>query len=74
MLRGADKTACEVVGVAKDAPNNSHIVFDMVLSGESWDYLTTNTQWTSNNIYTYFKTHPGVNANEVKDHLDTGCL
>ncbi len=70
MLRGAEKTACEVVGVAKDPPNNSHIVFDMVLSGESWDYLTTNTQWTSNNIYTYFKTHPGVSVNEVKDHLD----
>lgn len=69
MVRGAERTAGEVTGVVKDPPHNSHIVFDVVLSGESWDYMK-NTQWTSNNIYTYFKTHPGSDVAAVKTHLD----
>ncbi|MGC1242337.1 MAG: ABC transporter permease [Chryseosolibacter sp.] len=69
MMRGAERTAAEVVGVVKDAPHNSHIVFDVVLSGESWDYMK-NTQWTSNNLYTYFKTHPGADVAAVETHLD----
>lgn len=58
LLRGGEKTACEVTGVVQDPPHNSHIQFDLVLSGESWAYMR-DTQWTNNNIYTYFKTHPG---------------
>jgi putative ABC transport system permease protein len=69
MLRGSDKVADEVVGVVKDAPVNSHIAFDMVLSGQSWDYMK-NTQWTSNNLYTYFKIHPGADINVVKKKMD----
>jgi putative ABC transport system permease protein len=69
MVRGAERTAAEVVGVAKDPPHNSHIVFDMVLSGESWEYMT-NTQWTSNNLYTYFKTLPGTDPAIVQKHLN----
>lgn len=69
MLRGADRTASEVVGVVKDPPHNSHIAFDMVLSGESWDFMK-NDQWTSNNLYTYFRIHPGADADAVKGHLD----
>ena len=33
MLLGSDKRACEVVGIAHDPPLNSHITFDMILSG-----------------------------------------
>ncbi|HEX8039336.1 MAG TPA: ABC transporter permease, partial [Chryseosolibacter sp.] len=36
MMRGSERTACEVVGGVKDPPYNSHLQFDMVLSGESW--------------------------------------
>ena len=70
MLRGSEKLAGEVVGIVKDSPANSHIPFDIILSGESWDYMRTNTQWTSNNIYTYFKTHPGADISNVKAKLD----
>jgi putative ABC transport system permease protein len=70
LLRGAEKTAGEVVGLVKDPPSNSHIAFDLVLSGQSWDYLKNNTQWTSNNIYTYFKLHPGADVNAAKKKLD----
>lgn len=71
MLRGAEKTAGEVVGVVKDSPANSHIAFDIILSGQSWDYMKNNTQWTSNNIYTYFKVHPGADIAAVKEKLNT---
>lgn len=69
ILRGAERSACEVVGVVKDPPRNSHIAFDMVLSGDSWDYMKS-TQWTSNNLYTYFKTYPGADLQAVKVHID----
>jgi putative ABC transport system permease protein len=67
---GSDKTAAEVTGVAQDPPHNSHIAFDVVLSGESWEYLRTNTQWTSSNIYTYVRLHPGADPKAVKTKLD----
>lgn len=70
MLRGSDKVAGEVVGIVKDVPSNSHIVFDIILSGESWDYMRSNTQWTSNNLYTYFKVHPDADIRNVKAKLD----
>lgn len=70
MLRGSEKTSCEVVGVVKDSPANSHIEFDMILSGESWDYLKTNTQWTSNNIYTYFRITPTADIAKVTQQLN----
>jgi putative ABC transport system permease protein len=69
MMRGAERTAAEVVGIAKDPPHNSHITFDVVLSGESWDFMH-DTGWTSNNLYTYFKIHAGTDVNSVKTQLD----
>lgn len=69
MMRGAENTAAEVVGVVKNPPHNSHIVFDMILSGESWSYMN-DTQWTANNLYTYFRTQPGADTRFIKDQLD----
>lgn len=68
MLRGADKIAGEVVGLVKDPPHNSHIQFDIVLSGESWNYMN-DSQWTSNNLYTYFKINPGADTQSVQSKL-----
>lgn len=69
MLRNSDnKIATEVTGVVKDPPHNSHIVFDMILSGDSWDYMRS-TQWTSNDLYTYFKLHPQGKLENVKKQL-----
>jgi putative ABC transport system permease protein len=70
ILRGSDKTATEVTGIAEDAPSSSHIQFDMILSGESWDYLRDNHQWTSNNLYTYFKVRPRSDLSKIKKSLD----
>jgi putative ABC transport system permease protein len=68
--RGSEKTATEVTGVVKDAPPNSHIQFDMILSGESWNYLQNDHQWTNNNLYTYFKAHKGSDLKKIKKTLD----
>ena len=69
LLRGAEKTATEVTGVVKDAPYNSHIPFDIILSGESWNYMK-DPQWLSNNLYTYVKLQPAGNAENVKTQLN----
>src|SRR5688572_20697610 len=69
LLRGSEKKATEVTAVIKDAPANSHIQFDMILSGQSWDYMK-NLQWTSNNLYSYFKIHPQADIKKVKQQLD----
>lgn len=69
LLRGSNNIACEVTGVAANPPINSHITFDVVLSGESWpDYGST--QWTNNSVYTYFKAVEGSNVENVKSKLD----
>jgi putative ABC transport system permease protein len=70
MLRGSERTAGEVTGVVKDPPHNSHIAFDIILSGESWQYLRSNNQWTSNNLYTYVKLNPTGNLANVKTQLN----
>jgi len=69
LLSGDDKTANEVTGIVQDPPANSHIQFDVVLSGESWPYLR-DPQWTNNNIYTYFKGHPGAGIGAIQAKLN----
>jgi len=70
ILRGSDKRATEVTGVVADPPHNSHLDFEMLLSAESWAYMK-DLQWSSNNLYTYFRIHPGSNPQQVKLALDS---
>jgi putative ABC transport system permease protein len=69
LLRGSEKKATEVTAVIADAPTNSHIPFDMILSGQSWNYMK-DANWTSNNLYTYFRIHPQADINKVKKQID----
>ncbi len=71
ILMGTDKHACEVVAVAADAPANSHIQFDMILSGNTWDLFRTNKAWTAINIYTYFKAFPNADIGVIKSQVDS---
>ena len=71
VLMGSDKAACEVVAVAADAPANSHIQFDMVLSGSTWELFRTNKAWTAINIYTYFKAFPNADIPIIKSQVDS---
>ncbi len=70
MLRGSDKIATEVTGVVEDAPAHSHIPFDIVLSGESWDYIK-NPQWTSNNLYTYIRFRENSDLSKITAEVNT---
>lgn len=69
LLRGSEKTATEVTGVVADPPHNSHLTFDMILSGDSWEYMK-DVQWSSNNLYTYYKLNPQADQAAVKSAID----
>lgn len=69
LLRGSEKIATEITGVIRNPPSNSHLTYDMVLSGESWEYLK-NENWSSNNLYTYFRTYPEVDMSNVQASLE----
>lgn len=70
LLRGSEKKATVVSGVVEDAPSNSHILYDMILSGETWDYMK-DVQWTSNNLYTYFLAQENSDLEKIKSQLNT---
>ncbi len=69
ILRGEGKYANEITGIAKDPPPNSHIQFDMVFSGETWNYMQ-NDHWSNTGLYTYVKTRSAADASSVKYKLD----
>lgn len=69
MLWGSDRKVCEVTGVVKDSPANSHISFDAILSGDTWDYMR-DTHWTSNNIYTYVKLNAHGSIENLQKQLN----
>ncbi|MCK5280957.1 MAG: ABC transporter permease, partial [Cyclobacteriaceae bacterium] len=68
LLWGTDKTNCEIVGIAKDPPNNSHFHFNMILSMETWDF-SKRTQWTSNSLYSYIKLHESADPEHVQSSM-----
>ncbi|MBT1688718.1 ABC transporter permease [Dawidia soli] len=49
---GNDNETFKVTGVCENAPANSHLVFHVLLSASSADYLR-NSIWLNNNLYTY---------------------
>ena len=68
VLMGTDKTNCEIVGLVKDPPSNSHFKFDMMLSMVTWDY-SENTRWVSNNLFTYLKLNEASNPNQIQEKM-----
>jgi putative ABC transport system permease protein len=68
ILMGTNKTNCEIVGIVKDPPSNSHFHFTMILSMVTWDF-SKRTQWTSNSLYSYVKLREGVNPDEVQGSI-----
>ena len=68
VLMGTDKTNCEIVGVVKDPPSNSHFHFDMILSMETWDF-SKGTQWTSNSLYSYLKLADFADPAQVEEKM-----
>lgn len=69
LLRGSEKTSTEVTGVVADPPHNSHLTFDMLLSADSWPYMK-DVQWSSNNIFTYYKLNPQTDPAQIKEGIN----
>ncbi len=68
VLMGTDKINCEIVGIVKDPPKNSHFQFDMMLSMETWDF-SKQTQWTSNSLYSYLKLNEKTDPVRVQENM-----
>ena len=68
LTMGTDRTNCQVVGIVKSAPSNSHFSFDMILSMVSWDF-SSRTQWTNNSLYTYLKLNKDADPEIVSASL-----
>ncbi|MGM0945255.1 MAG: ABC transporter permease [Bacteroidota bacterium] len=69
LFRGSEKTATEVTGVVADPPHNSHLDFEMLLSADSWGYMK-DLQWSSNNLYTYFRIYPEADPKKAQQGID----
>jgi putative ABC transport system permease protein len=65
---GNDNKAFKVTGLAKKAPSNSQIQFDILISGASDDNLKGNF-WTNNGIYTYYRKNPNTNVEDIDSKL-----
>jgi putative ABC transport system permease protein len=63
-----EKEAFKVTGVAEQAPSNSHIQFDMLLSSES-DTIMSRGGWDSDGIYTYILKNPDTPISSVESKL-----
>ncbi len=64
-----EKEAFKVTGVAEQAPVNSHIQFDMLLSSES-DTIMSRGGWNDGDgIYTYFLKDPNTPISSVESRL-----
>ena len=68
LVMGSNKENCEIVGIVKDPPSNSHFTFDMMLSMVTWEF-SKRTQWTNNSLYSYLKLEEGVDPEVVEASL-----
>ncbi len=65
---GNDNKAFKVSGVAEEAPANSQIQYDILLSSESDENMKGNG-WTNNGLYTYFRKNPKTTIESVDTKL-----
>ncbi len=65
---GNDNKAFKVTGVAEEAPANSQIQYDMLLSSESDEDMKANG-WTNNGLYTYFRKNPKTTIESINTKL-----
>jgi len=65
---GNDNTAFKVTGIAGDAPANSHIQYDMLLSASSDDNMKDGG-WINNGLYTYYRKNPNSSTTDIDDKL-----
>ncbi|MDW7694394.1 ABC transporter permease [Flammeovirgaceae bacterium SG7u.111] len=66
---GNDNTACKVTGIMADPPVNTRFRAKMLLSMETMEY-SRNTEWLSNNFWTYFRKANKANVADIESQLD----
>lgn len=67
-----DGQLLEVVGVVKKYPAQSHLQFDFMVSSDVLSYLKDRReQWGSATVLTYFTLHPGSDAGQLQQKLQT---
>jgi len=60
----------QVTGVFEDMPVNSHLQLDFIVAMSSISGQAQNTNWTSNNFFTYFEIREDANPNTVLDKIN----
>ncbi|MCD9014288.1 ABC transporter permease [Parachryseolinea silvisoli] len=65
---GNENETFKVTGVCENAPTNSHLVFNVLLSASSADFLRK-SMWLNNSLYTYLVLHKGASIEAVQAKL-----
>ena len=65
---GNDNEPFRITGVAEEAPANSHIQFDMLLSASSDPYMKVGA-WTDNGLYSYYRKNPNTSGKDIETKL-----
>lgn len=60
----------KVTGIATDAPGNSHLKFNYLISMMSYKWMYENDKWLNNYLDTYFIVYPGSDMKKIRDKLD----
>lgn len=63
------ETPLKVTGIAKDAPSNSHLYFDIVTSLERYKDAGWMTNWVNNGVYTYIQLAPNITQVQIEKQL-----
>lgn len=61
-----DSISCEITGVFRDIPENSHIRFDLMIDFERI-YKRNRDNWGAWNYFTYVQFNPGTNTDSFKE-------
>ncbi len=68
MTVGNDNSAFTVTGIVDEAPHNSHIKFEIILSAASNEGMKS-TQWLNNSYYTYYRKNPNTTIASIESKL-----
>ncbi len=69
LVVGNNKVACKVTGITGEAPSNSHIHFDGLISFETVE-KTYYGGWTGNSFQTYIRKTPATHPEEINKKLE----
>lgn len=70
---GGEQTPLVVTGVIKDIPDASHMSIDLLMYMDPSDFAASPNildTWSSVNVYTYFKLHEGITADNLQERLE----